>query len=302
MTSDAAFYEAIDDIIAHIKTDFIGSIEAEEVLKIEEPLSRYSLGILWARPKDFEMSMQNNDTEELFEDTSEEIEELKSKNIFKPSTMGISFCAESHDKLNISFSYAVYHHQEQRIIEHEKKVNQHCYFREARQFSTAIIVPDKVCNQIISDESQSDLIMYLSVRKIDDCHRALITVSVLNKKKSGHTFVERNTNALFQCELSISGKSGFLPVYKKNFHASLEEERNEMLYYFVNNYSYGHGCSSIYTMKNGIVNRVKSEFIPQFQMLQMMPKLLEHSECLYMKYCKHTTPKIAFIQLYHLID
>ena len=43
------FYDAIDDIAEHLRTDFIGPVDDNEVLEMEEPLSRYSLGILWAQ-------------------------------------------------------------------------------------------------------------------------------------------------------------------------------------------------------------------------------------------------------------
>ena len=51
MSHYSEFYNAIDDIANHLRTDLIGPIENEEVLEIEEPLSRYALGILWAQPK-----------------------------------------------------------------------------------------------------------------------------------------------------------------------------------------------------------------------------------------------------------
>ena len=39
------FYDAIDDIAEHLRTDFIGPVDDNEVLEMEEPLSRYSLGV-----------------------------------------------------------------------------------------------------------------------------------------------------------------------------------------------------------------------------------------------------------------
>ena len=45
------FYDAIDDIAEHLRVDFIGPVEENEVLEMEDPLNRYSLGILWAQPK-----------------------------------------------------------------------------------------------------------------------------------------------------------------------------------------------------------------------------------------------------------
>ena len=70
-----------------------------------------------------------------------------------------------------------------------------------------------------------------------------------------------------------------------------------MLYDSVNNYSYGHGCSSVHIESHGVVTEVRSEFIPQYRMLQMMPRLFDHSEYLYMEYWKKADRTVACYQL-----
>lgn len=293
------FYDAIDDIAEHLRTDFIGPVDDNEVLEMEEPLSRYSLGILWAQPKskDSEPVDIDRSMEEMFDDESEDSEEPKNISVFKPSTMGVSFASFPNNRLNITFNYAVYHHSEKIINENEKEIRKHYYTREARKFQTEIVVPDKVCNSVISDKGNSDVIVYLHVRKINDDGSELVTVSVLNKKKAGNEFLESNGGALFQCILSIKNDNGFMPVYRRNIHKSFEEEKNDMLYDSINNYSYGHGCSSVHVDNHGIVTEVKSEFIPQFRMLQMMPRLLDNSEYLYMNYWRKADRNVACHQL-----
>ena len=108
------FYDAIDDIAEHLRTDFIGPVDDNEVLEMEEPLSRYSLGILWAQPKNKDSETVDIDCsmEEMFDDESEDSEEPKNVSVFKPSTIGVSFAAFPNDSLNITFNYAVYHHSE----------------------------------------------------------------------------------------------------------------------------------------------------------------------------------------------
>lgn len=157
MAHYSEFYNAIDDIAEHLRTDFIGPIDADEILEIEEPLSRYSLGILYAQPKnkDSEIVDTNISMEEIFEDDSEDSKEIKNVNIFKPSTMGISFSSKIHDELSISFSYAVYHHSEQMITDNGKEVKRHYYSREAKNFSANVIVSDKACSMIISDKNNT---------------------------------------------------------------------------------------------------------------------------------------------------
>ncbi len=302
MSDYSDFYNAIDDITEHLRTDFIGPSEIDEVLEIEEPLSRYSLGILYSQPNN-KCSETDADSpaEELFEEGLENTEEPKNMNIFKPSTMGISFATGFHDELNITFSYAMYNYSEQVITDNGKEVKHRYYSREAKNFSEDVIVPDKVCNMIISDKSHPDITVYLHMRKINADNSRLITVSVLNKHREKNRFLENNTSSLFQCELSVKSKKGFLPVYRKYTHRTSEDEKNDMLYDSVNNYSYGHGCSSVHVEEKGFVNEVRSEFIPQFRLLQMMPRLLSDSEYLNMIYWENISRNIACSQLDNFI-
>jgi hypothetical protein len=289
MTRYSEFYNVIDDIIKHLRTDFIGPVTEDEVISIEDPLSRYSLGILYAQEKnkDIESSKSDFVELELFEEDSEDIEEAKNISVFKPSTMGISFAVKSNDKIVISFSYGVYHHSEKMENENGKEIKKHFYTREAKQFNADIMVPDKIGKFILKDdnnECDSDIIVNLNVRKINVDSSKLITISILNKHKTSEGYAESNIMALFQCMISVKSNYGFIPVYRKNSTKSLEEEKNDMLYNDVDNYSYGHGCSSIHLENQGIINELRSEFIPQHRILQMMPQLLDNSEYLYMSF------------------
>ncbi|MGN0584507.1 MAG: helicase-related protein [Ruminococcus sp.] len=299
MSHYSEFYNAIDDIAKHLRTDLIGPIENEEVLEIEEPLSRYALGILWAQPKSRNSEEVEPDIsmEEMFEEESEDNGSSNNISIFKPSAMGISFTSRAGHKLNISFSYAVYHHSERIISDNGKEVKRHYYSREARNFQADMIIPDNICRVIVCDKESSDILIYLYVRRIDAENNELVTVSVINKNKAGSDFIESNTGALFQCALSIKDDNGFMPVYTRSSHKSFEEEKNDMLYDSVNNYSYGHGCSSVNITEQGIITEIRSEFIPQYRMLQMMPRLIDNSEYLYMNYWKNADKSSACLEL-----
>ena len=183
------------------------------------------------------------------------------------------------------------------IIDNGKEVKRHYYSRETKTFFKKVIVPDKICNHIISDNEDQHITVYFHVRKINSDNSELITVSVLNRHKAGNDFLESNTGAIFQCILSINGSKGFMPLYRKSAHKSFEEEKNDMLYDSINNYSYGHGCSSVHIESQGVVTEVRSEFIPQYRMLQMMPRILNHSEYLYMEYWKKADRTVACYQL-----
>lgn len=284
MSDFSNFYTAIDDITEHLRTDLIGPIKENEIIKIEEPLSRYSLGILWPQPKNknaHKVNISSSMEEELFEES----EEPMNINIYKPSSMALSFNVNSNNILNIRFTFAVYIQHEEIIKENDKEFPRHYYIREPKEFIKSVSVPDKVSNTDISPE-ELPVMVYLHVRRINENGTKLVTISVMNKNKAVNKIIENNTMSLFQCRLSIKSEKGFFPVYAKNSAKSTEEENGDMLYDTINNYSYGHGCSSVYKKENGIVSEISSEFIPQYRMLQMMPRLLDDSDYLYMKYWK----------------
>ncbi|MEE5993610.1 MAG: hypothetical protein V3G42_10260 [Oscillospiraceae bacterium] len=296
------FYDIIDDIAEHCRMDLIGPIEENEVIEFEDPLSRYSLGILWALPKEkgSEPIEITNSLEEMFEDDLEENEIFKNSSVFKPSSMGVSCTVSEQDELEISFTYAIYHHSEQMIEEDGKTFKQHYYSREPQKFSEILSVPNQISNRMISKD-EKNILIYLHVRKINDDGSKLVTISILNRNRTGTEFIETNTTAIFQCQLSVKSQKGFLPVYKRNIHRSFEEEKNDMLYDSINNYSYGHGCSSIHVENEGIVTEIRSEFIPQYRMLQMMPRLFDNAEYFYMKYWENPDRNTACETLHHFI-
>lgn len=292
MSDFSDFYAVTDDITEHLRKDFIGPFDENEIIETEEPINRYCLGILFPQSKSNDKASITPDMEEeLFEDNPE-AEKTMNINVYKPSSMALSFNVNSEDILDIRFCFAVYTHYERIIRENGKEVNRPYYSREPKEFTRSIAVPNKVGNIDISPE-KLPLTVYLHVRRINDDGTKLATVSVMNKNKAINKTVENNTTSLFQCRLSIRSKKGFMPVYTKKLSKSAEEKTGDMLYDDVYNYSYGHGCASVYKIKNDIVLEISSEFIPQYRMLQMMPRIFNDTDYFFMKYWKTADRYIA---------
>ena len=303
MTTFKKYYDAIDDIASHLKVSLIGPVQENEIIESESPLSRYSIGVLWGQQKSGggEQSGPENN-EELFEDEKQNDDGVINQSVFKPSSMGISFSAVPGDELEVVFSYAVYHRTFDESGTEETRFE--CtYKREAKQFSSNTTVPGRVCNvRLISDNNYSDVSVMMNVRRINKDGSVLATISVLNNNVDSSKKDESCASALFQCELSLKSKNCFIPIYSQRGHRSAEEEKNEMLYDSVRNYSYGHGCSTIHTEEHGIIKEIKSSFIPFYRMKQMMPGLLDNCGYLYMSYWKNADRKTACVQLDGFID
>lgn len=265
MSENKQYYETIDDIIHHIKMDFIGPVSENEIIENEDPLSKYSLGILWAQQKKTSSTQINDlsNEEELFEDNLDDSEELSNNNIYKPSTMALSFNVFPDDNLNITFEYANYlkaEYSEDENIQNSK----YTYIRKKHQCRVSTTLPSGITNKILKDDESDPVKICIYVRRKNENGSSLVTVSVLNKNTANNN-EENNMLSLFQCKISIESHRGFLPLYSRNTNRTFEEEKNDMLYDEVNNYSYGHGCASVFEKENGIIKRICSSFIPSYR-------------------------------------
>lgn len=307
MASFSKYYDTIDEIIKHIRLALIGPVEENETIESDYPLSRYSLGILWGQFKtengNSDAVNETDDTSELFEDETQDNEWIVNQSLYKPSSFGISFSAFPHSKLEVSFSYGVYHHSTNEAGAGEDTSKKHIYSREPKCFSSSVKIPDRVCNiQLLSHDQDKNITVILNVRRKNTDGSMLSTISVINNHVSGSSKEESCSAALFQCRLSIKCENGFVPLYKQRTRISSEEETNEMLYDDIQNYSYGHGCSTVCVEKSGMITELNSEFLPVFRMKQLMPGTVSNPDCLKMSFWKNNDRYSACHKLEGIID
>ncbi len=294
MSEFVDYYNTIDDIYDHLFKSFIGPLEENETFVGEEPLSRYSMGILW--PEETERFPDSDDqlSDELFdEEPGEDNDSLKKINTFYPSAMALTVTVKTNTVIDINVSFAVY----KRTDNGDKMYS---YTRKPFSIDRSVLVPNKVSSLHISDE-ELPIIIQVFVRRVYDNGDALLTVSCCNRLHAADSNIEKNKNALFQCRIILGSDSGFLPLYIGKYRTD-DEKKNEMLYSSVKNYAYGHGCSTAYISEQGKVKSVYTEFLPKTRLNQMMPKLIDDSSFLYMKYWCHADRISACGELTRFVD
>lgn len=305
MSNFNEFYSTIDEITSHIRTDFFGPITEDEILEGEEPLNRYSLGILYQQALDkgtekIELTQALECGDELFEEDSDESASILNANFYRPSSLAISFTTLPTGKLDISFKFAVYTHSEtKKNTNTDSEYIEHNYQRLPIEYTNSCEIPPKTGHYDISDKSLPVQI-YLHVRRINENGSKLITISATNKNKATNSTIENNTLSLFQCCLSIENIDGFLPIYIPSRNKSIEGATSDMLYSDVHNYAYGHGCSTVTNEQNGMVTCIQSEFIPEHRLLQMMPRTLDNAKYLKMIFWLSTNPDEGCAMLYSI--
>lgn len=292
MSNYEKYYNAIDDIYDHMIKSFVGPVDEDERFVGEEPLSRYSMGILWPEESDVSTDDQTILPEELFEEAAES-ESLAGISSFYPSTMALSVTAKPFAVIRIKVSYAMY----KRIDNGEKMYS---YQRIPYSIEKSVCVPNNVTVLNIS-EKINPVCIQVYVRRVYRTGEVLLTVSCMNRLKASSSNVDRNKNALFQFRITLENEDEFLPVYFGNYRTE-EEKKNDMLYSEIQSYAYGHGCSTVHEYSSGKVKTISTVFIPKVRLQQMMPKLRDNDDFLNMKYWRAADRSEVCKKLYSFVD
>lgn len=324
------YYDTIDIIEDNLKKDLFGPVSEEEILVRDMPLDYYVCGVLWPKRSsdalvytkedidniDDELSIDidkvSSTIDELEDNTIATDDSISSSNKYKPSAMGITFMVKSEvEYVNVNFKYAKYVHKEiyKKIPSKDELGNDTTreipipeFTRKPKAEQTTLVISHVLG---ISDVKEfADFNMQCNVRKILENGDRLVTVSIVNSAFSKQKHIELNTLSLFQCKFAINlDDSAFIPLYYEGATYFDEEDLiNNMLYSEVHNYAYGHGCSVDYDDSQSKVSSIKSAFIPQGEVFQMMPGILKNETFLTMSLYK-TLPKEAMIsEIYEFLS
>jgi hypothetical protein len=327
MASYKEFYDTISEVKQYLKRDLFGPIAENEVIEGIEPIDYYSIGILWPKifygPQDsfidsgtdnlaaIDLSQNSTDVESISDNENDSI--LYANN-YKPSALGLSAILPAGAKtLTANFSFAKYDCSSRKIEREIKKNTQtpapageesagpsksantrtvSFYTRKPYLFETSFNIPDS-CRQIISEQTEHfkslGVKITLHVRKIFDDHRKLVTVTVVNIKKTFNLKLDLGKHSLFQCSLSLFSESGFLPLNQPSLPGEEEEEQiNSMLYRDIQNYAYGHGCSASFTPDPDRISHIYSVFMPSETVLQVRPRMIKDRSILRLSYWKNS--------------
>jgi hypothetical protein len=311
MSNYSEYYDAINEIISHLKTDLIGPVSIDEILTNIKPLDYYGMGILWPKgikesehsllrldsqdELQFETDDENtikipsDDFDELEDETQDANDSIKNANKYKPSSMAITVMVLNTTKtLEVKFEYAKYIHSINERKMNDKTYIDHLYKRQPYSTIKIISIPNKCCQELIAlddDAHSNNFQLSLHVRKMFKTTK-LITIAISNHTEAQQKIILQNEKSLFQCHLELSLLDGFQPLYDPIENTNYDNETliNNILYRDVNNYAYGHGCSVNVLEINNKIQSIHSEFIPSQQVCQMMPGNIQTDIILKNKY------------------
>lgn len=286
------YYKARDHVVEILRKDFLGPVAEDEILA-EFPLDYYILGKLYPQESD-SMPIGGFSSEDCGDLEDEDVISLC--NGSNPSSCGITFLLNPAVKsFDMNATAAHYENIDREtakaVLDFEDKD-----YRESTRFWRRVPITREIsgisleelsARHILIFEVDENLVIKVYLHKTYEDNSRTITVSLVNNNKRKPDIFEQNLAAYFQpnIEVKSSVPAAFGDV-RKNIRMSKDAETAEleMLYSSVSNFASGHGCAVSWDEEDGNCNRIWTEFLPEYELLQMMPSQDFGGKILSMRY------------------
>lgn len=262
------YYEARNKIVEILKKDLVGPLSEDETID-EAPVNYYLVGKLY--PKDIKKI--SDDGEVIKEEDTPFLDDADLlANQFYQSAMGMSISvAKNVERLNLECTYAKYTQ-----LSDEEGSHAHKWKRNAH--STELLID---LNNISKDnvfKKQIDEDLYVQVRdlkSIIDENRHLMITLLNDAHVENMRYENLSPKTYFQPQMIVrtENKDCFLEVQQSTLeHIDDETNELEMLYSGYKSYASGHGCAVNWHLNdNNEVNEIFTDFLPEYEVLQMKP-------------------------------
>lgn len=288
------YYEARDQVIEIMKKDLLGPLDENEIICDERPLDYYIVGKLYPRQSDADNVSQSSTDDCGVLDEEDNISLCNGHN---PSSFGISFSLNNGTTcFMISSKAAKYKLIErsnaQEILGFEDKAyKSKAYFWQRTSLDIKDIKIDvfdlmqgKASKYVVAD----NLTISVLLHKTYSDGSKIVTVTMINEAFVESDYVNECVNSIFQPEISIkSNEYNVFGDVRRNISTNDNPEIKElnMLYSKVLDYASGHGCAVNWEAdEKGIIFKLKTDFLPTFEVKQMMPTERFQHSVLGMKY------------------
>ncbi|SHH41161.1 helicase-related protein [Sporanaerobacter acetigenes] len=311
------YYEARNFIEDLIRKDLYGPVKEDEIID-ESPSLYYSIGILF--PKDIEIDEfdidEIKDLKEVanFEEGQDmpmDIEDgISFSNLYKPSSFAISTTIKAGvDKIKVKIQYSKYHmNEETEIINkdgEEKFIKKQKWKRIVHKEERTIKLEDiNIVKEIEVDEGLS---LQVHLHNVYEDKSKTITVVLVNTYIGQKNMVKDDSNSFFQVGMDIMAVDEKSPIFATKrmlvqVEESEEQQNLDMLYGNNKNYAIGHGCAVAYETNEYGCYKVKSSFIPSFELKQMKPQLKVNTKVVEMKFLANGSQKEVISKLLELVE
>ena len=286
------YYEARSLVTEIIRKDLLGPVDEDETIVNELPNDYYILGKLYPRGSMHKYNLFSQ-SEDLGDFEDEDLQGLNNGKM--PSSCGVTVSIKkSVQKVLIKVDFAKYileeeYEQKQEYEDGEiKKIIKNTFWHRKPVtidwFSVDIsnLIVGKSSHQKIDDDLELNILLH---KKYEDGSQT-ITFSLINQYGDIKSRKEENQHTYFQPQIKLKSESEdvFLDVRKNvQLSSDMELQTLNMLYSERKVYASGHGCA----VKDEFVDGkrvISTDFLPQYELLQMMPLIDDKSDIFSMKY------------------
>ena len=301
----------LEDII---KKDLLGPVTEDEIICDERPLDYYILGKLY--PKNTSIQNQAHSSSEDCGELEEEAGVSLSDSKY-PSSFGLSFSLTEKARTIKIFPqaarYELITEEEARSVLGFKKgkYKRKSYFWKRIPLNLNCITLD--ISELVNNKNKKiPLYEKLSLRvflhKIYPDGSKTISVTMVNEWESEKEseYLNNGLHSFFQPSIAVQGvEEGSFCDVRRNVHLNKNEEiaEFELLYSKIGVYASGHGCAVNWDIdSNEEVTRVYTDFLPRYEVLQMMPSTNFKHDVLQMKFIATAPQKEVLTGLSLLTD
>lgn len=257
-------------IVDRLQADLVGPLEAEEVIS-DLPSDRYLTGILF--PPKTTIGADQADEAEVADDDPDGASGLETSSIastFRPSAAGLSFTVRIGDdgvtavKFDISAGRYVRIGSEPTLLAAEQSRRWQRVPLKA-SFEEFLDPQDRAQEVDLAKHGIPGLLLHLRIRRWQDL--LLVTAALVNasslEERTSRDELEEHT--FFQVSLSVSAILGMLvpkPTTRAPEADDAEAAISALIYRDAGEYAVGHTCSADWTMDDGTVSAVRTQWLP----------------------------------------
>lgn len=288
------YYEAREMIEDIISKDLLGPVEEDEFLCGEHPSDYYILGKLYPQ----NTFADDNNAEASSEDCGnlDDEDSISLCNNKKPSSFGVSFCLkEVAEAFYVEVSAAKYVLFDKDNAAKELKCDVNSlpptknFWKRTKlePITFKILANDLKQGKHQVYKIEEKLIVFIMCHRVMKDGSKIVTVSMVNKhERMPEEKYDDSSKMYFQPQITIQeinpGNFGMI-VYRKELSTDYDVKELNMLYQNVQNFASGHGCAVDWKYDNEKL-KIKSQFFPRYEVLQMKPSLKFKGDILSMKY------------------
>lgn len=272
------YYEAREILEDLLRKDLLGPVRDDEVISDTKPVDYYVTGMLF--PQGMVINQEDLEKNQLEDDTEDAEQPLNMCYSFYPSSMAISFTVRAGiERLVVETAFAWYEPLEKQGVSRGKRPE---YEWHRRSKTVTSEVDTSLRYHCIVLHEGLELRFYLQKTFRDGAKT--FTVAMVNTHQSRRESVTDNANTFFQPVIRVRGGNDEAPFIEKKMRVKLNRDPEllnlEMLYRHNRTFATGHGCSVGWKAKGEYASEVYTEFIAEYELLQMKPSTHVRSQIL----------------------